>query len=84
MFHPQVANFWRIKLEENGVNMVNWLKAIGDNFTVDYLLVALFSSEDLRMVCVVLNSYGFVPLENVRELVVDFISFKKTDIFGDN
>lgn len=64
--------------------MVNWLKAIGDNFTVDYLLVALFSSEDLRMVCVVLNSYGFVPLENVRELVVDFISFKKTDIFGDN
>ena len=63
--------------------MVNWLKAIGENFTVDYLLVALFSSEDLRMVSVVLNSYGFVPLENVRELVVDFISFRKTDIFGD-
>ena len=63
--------------------MVNWLKAIGENFTVDYLLVAFFSSEDLRMVSVVLNSYGFVPLENVRELVVDFISFRKTDIFGD-
>lgn len=63
--------------------MVNWLRAIGDNFTVDYLLLALFSKEDLFIVSTVLNSYGFVSVENVRELVVDFISYSKTDIFGD-
>ena len=63
--------------------MVNWLKAIGENFSVDYLLLALVSEKDLIIVNIVLNSYGFIPIENVGELVVDFISFKKTDIFGD-
>ena len=63
--------------------MVNWLKAIGDNFSVDYLLLALVSENDLILVSIVLNSYGFVPFENVGELVVDFISYRKTDIFGD-
>lgn len=64
--------------------MVNWLKAIGDNFSVDYLLFALVSENDLILVSIVLNSYGFVPFENVGELVVDFISYRKTDIFGEN
>ena len=64
--------------------MVNWLKAIGENFSVDYLLFALVSEKDLKMVCIVLNSYGFVPFENVGELVVDFISYRKIDLFGDN
>ena len=64
--------------------MVNWLKAIGDNFSVDYLLLALVSEKDLIFVSIVLNSYGFVPFENVGELVVDFISYRKTDIFGEN
>ena len=64
--------------------MVNWLKAIGENFSVDYLLFALVSERDLKMVCIVLNSYGFISLENVGELVVDFISCRKIDIFGDN
>lgn len=63
--------------------MVNWLKAIGDNFSVDYLLLALVSEKDLKIICIVLNSYGFIPMENVGELVVDFISYSKTDIFGD-
>ena len=63
--------------------MVNWLKAIGENFSVDYLLLALVSEKDLKIICIVLNSYGFIPLENVVELVVDFISYRKTDIFGD-
>ena len=63
--------------------MVNWLKAIEENFSVDYLLLALVSEKDMRIICIVLNSYGFIPIENVGELVVDFISFKKTDIFGD-
>ena len=63
--------------------MVNWLKAIGENFSVDYLLLASVSEKDLIIVSIVLNSYGFIPIENVGELVVDFISFKKTDIFGD-
>jgi len=65
-------------------DMVNWLKAIGDNFSVDYLLLALVSEKDLILVSIVLNSYGFVPFENVGELVVDFISYRKTDIFGEN
>lgn len=64
--------------------MVNWLKAIGDNFSVDYLLLALVSENDLILVSIVLNSYGFVPFENVGELVVDFISYRKIDIFGEN
>lgn len=64
--------------------MVNWLKAIGDNFSVDYLLLALVSERDLLLVCIVLNSYGFIPLENVGELVVDFISYRKIDVFGEN
>ena len=64
--------------------MVNWLKAIGDNFSVDYLLLALFSSGDLILVAIVLNSYGVISPENVRELVIDYISYRKTDIFGEN
>lgn len=63
--------------------MVNWLKVIGDNFSTDYLLLSLFSNEDLKIVCIVLNSYGVVSLENVRELVVDYISYLKIDLFGD-
>ena len=34
--------------------MVNWLKAIGDNFSVDYLLLALVSEKDLKIICIVL------------------------------
>lgn len=64
--------------------MVNWLKAIGDNFSVDYLLFALVSERDLLLVCIVLNSYGYIPIENVGELVVDFISYRKIDVFGEN
>ena len=64
--------------------MVNWLKAIGENFSVDYLLLALVSEKDLKIICIVHYSYGFVPFENVGELVVDFISYRKTDIFGEN
>ena len=63
--------------------VVNWLKAIGDNFSVDYLLLALFSSGDLILVAIVLNSYGVISPENVRELVIDYISYRKVDIFGD-
>lgn len=63
--------------------MVNWLRAIGDNFSVDYLLLALFSSGDLILVAIVLNSYGVISPENVRELVIDYISYRKVDIFGD-
>ena len=64
--------------------MVDWLKAIGDNFSVDYLLFALVSEKDLKLVSIVLNSYGFVPFENVGELVIDYISYRKIDIFGEN
>lgn len=80
---PTIRQFLGESERRNGVNMVNWLKAIGENFTADYLLVALFSSGDLILVSIVLNSYGFVQPEDVRELVIDYISHLKIDIFGD-
>ena len=46
--------------------MVNWIKVIGDNFSEDYLLLSLFSDNDLKLVSAILNTYGFVSFENVK------------------
>ena len=59
------------------------MKAIGENFSTSYLLLSLFSNEDLKIVSAVLGSYGFISEENVKEAVIDYISWSKIDLFGE-
>lgn len=63
--------------------MVNWLKALGDNFSTSYLILSLFSNEDFEIVKAVIGSYGFISEENVKEAVIDYISWSKIDLFGE-
>ena len=63
--------------------MVSWMKVLGGNFSINYLLLALYSVEDLKIVGAVLSSYNYEFWDNldyVRNLVVDFISYKKEAI----
>lgn len=59
------------------------MKAIRDNFSVEYLLFALFCEKEQEMVNIILNTYGYISKENIKELMIDYISYKKIDIFGD-
>ena len=66
--------------------MVNWIRVISEQFSIGYLLLALYCKEDLRMIGMFLSSYNYDFWDNpdyVSDLVVDCISHCKINVFGD-
>lgn len=66
--------------------MADWLKVLENNFSSNYLILSLYSKEDLGIIALILKSHNYCfwdNMENVRELVMDYIAYKKINLMGD-
>lgn len=63
--------------------ILNWLKIIGDNFSIGYLL-SILHNKDFTIIGAILSSYNYEFWDHddyIENLIVDFLSNKKINLW---